>query len=178
MRSNKYKDLVKKNIRTVPDYPKEGINFYDLNSLFASDLWSPLVSEMYEEIYHLQPTHIVGIESRGFVLGSALAQEGNIPFCMVRKKGAKYPGKLLEESYELEYGTDTLVLQEGILGHTSRVLIADDLIATGGSMIATSKLIEKTGARVEGAVTIINLKYLNGIELKFGSIWSALEIDK
>ena len=80
---------------------------------------------------------------------------------MVRKKGAKYPGKLLEESYELEYGTDTLVIQEGILGHTSRVLIVDDLIATGGSMIATSNLIEKTGARVEGAMTIINLKYIN-----------------
>ncbi len=75
-------------------------------------------------------------------------------------------------------GTDTLVIQEGILGHTSRVLIVDDLIATGGSMIATSNLIEKTGARVEGAMTIINLKYINGIELDALDIWSALEIEK
>ena len=178
MRSNKYKDLIKKNIRTVPDYPKEGINFYDLNSLFASDLWSPLVSEMYEEIYHLQPTHIVGIESRGFVLGSALAQEGNIPFCMVRKKGAKYPGKLLEESYELEYGTDTLTLQEGILGHTSRVLIADDLIATGGSMLATKRLCEQTGARVIATATIVNLRYLNAEGLSDMEIYSSMGVNE
>jgi len=172
------KDL-KKYIRTVPDYPVEGVNFYDLNSLFASDLWHSVVAEMANEMDQSQyPTHIVGIESRGFVLGSALAHELCLPFAMVRKKGAKYPGKLLEESYELEYGTDTLTLQEGILGHTSRILIADDLIATGGSMIATKKLIEKTGAIVEGAVTIINLKYLNKPELGAIDISSALEIEK
>ena len=77
-----------------------------------------------------------------------------------RKKGAKYPGKLLEESYELEYGTDTLTLQEGILGHTDRVIIADDLIATGGSLDATRKLIEQTDAKVLGATTLVWLKYL------------------
>ena len=83
-----------------------------------------------------------------------------LPFTMVRKKGAKYPGRLLEESYELEYGVDTLTLQEGILGHTSRVLIVDDLIATGGSMLATKRLIEKTGAKVVGCGTIVSLEYL------------------
>jgi len=169
---------LKKYIRTVPNYPVEGVNFYDLNSLFASDLWHPLVTEMANMEFDQIPTHILGIESRGFVLGSALAHELCLPFAMVRKKGAKYPGKLLEESYELEYGTDTLTLQEGILGHTSRVLIADDLIATGGSMIATKKLIEKTGAIVEGAITIVNLKYLNKPELGNIDVSSALEIDK
>ena len=132
--------------------------------------------EMNAEISSIHPTHIVGIESRGFVFGSALAQEANIPFCMVRKKGSKYPGKLLEESYQLEYGEDTLVLQEGILGHTSRVLIVDDLVATGGSIIATSNLIEKTGARVEGVVTIINLKSLNTTELSRFKRWSAFTV--
>ena len=170
------KNLIDYNIRTIPDYPKKGINFYDLNSLFASDLWNPLISEINEEINSLHPTHIVGIESRGFVFGAALAQEANVPFCMVRKKGSKYPGNLLEESYELEYGEDTLVLQEGILGHTSRVLIADDLVATGGSIIATSNLIRKTGARVEGVVTIINLKKLNTAEFNSYNSWSAFEI--
>lgn len=170
---------LKKYIRTVPDYPVKGINFYDLNSLFASDLWHQLVTELANTIDLSQPpTHILGIESRGFVLGSALAHELCIPFVMVRKKGAKYPGVLLEESYQLEYGTDTLTLQEGILGHTSRVLIADDLVATGGSMIATTKLIEQTGAIVEGAVTIVNLKYLNKSELNTLDIISALEIEK
>ena len=178
MRTNKYKDLIKNNIRTVPDYPVKGINFYDVNSLFSSDLWVPLVKEMAEEISHVHPTHIVGIESRGFVFGSALSQEMNIPFCMVRKKGAKYPGKLLEESYELEYGTDTLVIQEGILGHTNRVLIADDLIATGGSLLATKRLIEMTEAKVVGAVTVLNLKYLNDPALSDLKIISAEDIYK
>lgn len=152
---------LKKYIRTVPDYPVKGVNFYDLNSLFASDLWHPLVTEMANMDFEQIPTHILGIESRGFVLGSAIAHELCLPFVMVRKKGAKYPGVLLEETYELEYGSDTLTLQEGILGHTSRVLIADDLIATGGSMLATKRLVEQTGAQVIGAVTLVNLEYLN-----------------
>jgi adenine phosphoribosyltransferase len=90
-----------------------------------------------------------------------MANSYGLPFVMVRKKGAKYPGKLLEESYELEYGTDTIVLQEGVLGHTSRVIIVDDLVATGGTLLATKKLIEQTGARVLSCATIVNLKYLN-----------------
>lgn len=156
---------IKNFIRTVPDYPVEGINFYDLNSLFSSNVWGDcvrsLATQCEEDFDGSYITHIVGIESRGFVIGSALAQEMLLPFTMVRKKGAKYPGILLEETYELEYGSDTLTLQEGILGHTSRVLIADDLIATGGSMLATKRLVEQTGAQVIGAVTLVNLEYLN-----------------
>ena len=153
---------IKDYIRTVPDYPIEGINFYDLDSLFASTVWGMVVEDQAKMCWDkfTLPTRIVGIESRGFVLGSALAHEMCLPFVMVRKKGAKYPGKLLEESYELEYGTDTLTLQEGILGHTDRVIIADDLIATGGSLDATRKLIEQTGAKVLGATTLVWLKYL------------------
>ena len=169
---------IKDYIRTVPDYPIEGVNFYDVNSLFASDLWTSEVKDIakrIQESIEYMPTHIVGIERRGFVLGAALSQELNIPFVMVRKKGAKYPGKLLEESYELEYGTDTLTLQEGILGHTSRVLIADDLVATGGSMNASKLLCEQTGATVLGGVTIINLKYLNGEEME---LLSSVEIEQ
>ena len=169
---------IKDYIRTVPDYPIEGVNFYDVNSLFASDLWTNEVKDIakrIQESIEFMPTHIVGIESRGFVLGAALSQELNIPFVMIRKKGAKYPGKLLEESYELEYGTDTLTLQEGILGHTSRVLIADDLVATGGSMNASKRLCEQTGALVLGGVTIINLKYLNGQDME---LLSSVEIEE
>ena len=79
---------------------------------------------------------------------------------MVRKAGAKYPGELLEENYTLEYGEATLTLQTGLLGHTARCLIADDLVATGGSVLATQRLIEKTGAEVLGVSTIIDLKYV------------------
>lgn len=153
-------------IRTVPDYPIEGVNFYDLNSLFASEVWGLCVEQFcrqveYGNVWAPMCTHIVGIESRGFVVGQALASEMLKPFVMVRKKGSKYPGKLLEESYDTEYSTDTLVLQEGILGHTSQVLIADDLVATGGSLAATKRLIEQTGAKVIGAACVVNLNYLN-----------------
>ena len=170
---------VKDYIRTVPDYPVPGVNFYDMNSLFASEMWGCVVSDLTSEMEYGSifghVTHIVGIESRGFIVGQALASEMLKPMVMVRKKGAKYPGKLLEETYELEYGSDTLTLQEGILGHTSRVLIADDLVATGGSMMATKRLIEKTGAHVVGGATIVNLKYLNPPELEKFHLVSAYE---
>ena len=167
-------------IRTVPDYPAPGVNFYDMNSLFASEVWLSIAAEMcktmeYGSVFgHV--THIVGIESRGFVVGQALASEMLKPFVMVRKAGAKYPGELLTESYDLEYGTDTLTLQTGLLGHTSRVLIADDLIATGGSILATKRLIEQTGATVVGAASVINLKYLNQTDLEKIKIYSAEEV--
>ena len=156
-------------IRTIPDYPVEGINFYDMNSLFASSVWPRAVRTLVQRVndeYLIDITHIVGIESRGFVVGAAMAQAMDLPLVMVRKEGAKYPGKLLKETYELEYGSDTLTLQEGILGHTNRVLLVDDLVATGGSMMATQRLVEQTGARVLGGATVVNLKYLNPISME------------
>jgi len=151
-------------IRTVPDYPIKGINFYDLNSLFASSTFTKAMDELVIKtkcrFEHRAVTHIVGIESRGFVVGSALAHAMKLPFVMVRKAGAKYPGDLLEEEYTLEYGKATLTLQTGLLGHTDRCVLADDLIATGGSVLATKRLVEQTGASVLGASTIINLSYV------------------
>ena len=138
--------------RTIPDYPEEGINFYDLNSVFASNAFHVMVEKLARrlerdsDIQH--PTHVVGVESRGFVLGSAIAQEMMLPFVMIRKQNSKYPGKTRSQSYELEYGTNTLELQEGILGHTSRVIIVDDLVATGGSLLASQNLCEDFGATV------------------------------
>lgn len=148
-------------IRTVPNYPINGINFYDLNSLFAGPLFSTAVSSMAEmvEKFADNSTHIVGIESRGFVLGAAIAHELNLPFVMVRKQGAKYPGKLLSESYTLEYGEATLTLQEGLLGHTDRVVIVDDLVATGGSLMATKRLVEQTGAKALRGLAVVDLCY-------------------
>ena len=114
-------------IRTVPDYPIKGVNFYDLNSLFAGPMFKTVIGLLLDKATAMKtPTHIIGVESRGFVLGSAVAYALGLPFVMVRKKGAKYPGKLLKESYELEYGKATLVLQEGLLGHTDRCIIVDD----------------------------------------------------
>jgi len=175
---------IKDYIRTIPDYPEPGVNFYDIHSLFAQTAWNQVAAELSVELQNLynrngEITHIAGIESRGFIVGSVIASCIGVPFVMIRKKGAKYPGSLLEESYGTEYSEDTVVLQEGILGHTSRVMIADDLIATGGSLLATQRLIEQTGAKVVGAVTIINLKYINDPELvNFSNIISALDVTK
>lgn len=150
--------------RTIPDYPKEGINFYDLNSVFASSAFNVMVEKLarrLERDIDIQfPTHIVGVESRGFVLGSALAQEMMLPFVMIRKENSKYPGNTKKQSYELEYGTNTIELQEGILGHTSRVIIADDLVATGGSLLASQKLCEEFGASVLANTVMIDLTYI------------------
>ena len=158
-------------MRTVQDYPVKGVNFYDVNSLFAQPIWNQVAAELAVEIQSRfnrngDITHIVGIESRGFVVGAVLAATIGVPFVMVRKKGSKYPGSLLQETYALEYGEDTLVLQEGILGHANRVLIADDLVATGGSMLATKRLVEQAEARVIGFTSIINLAYLNTDDMK------------
>lgn len=166
-------------IRTVPDYPVPGVNFYDMNSLFASPVWNSVVTTMVEVIDELYeaPSHIVGLESRGFVVGAAIAHAMELPFVMVRKKGAKYPGKLFEETYQLEYGSDTLTLQEGILGHVSRCIITDDLVATGGSALATKRLIEQTGARVLGIVAPVNLTYLNKVTSLDTPITALLEVN-
>ena len=170
-------------IRTIPDYPEPGVNFYDINSLFAQPAWNQVAAELAVDVQTIfnkngEITHIAGIESRGFVVGAVLASQIGLPFVMIRKKGAKYPGSLLEESYGTEYSEDTIVLQEGILGHTNRVLIADDLIATGGSLLATKRLIEMTGAKVVGAVTVLNLAYLNDPTLKDINIISSKDIYK
>jgi len=170
-------------MRTVQDYPEPGVNFYDINSLFAQPAWNQCAAELSVEIQRLfnrsgDLTHIVGIESRGFVVGAVLASCIGVPFIMVRKKGTKYPGSLLEESYALEYGEDTLVLQEGILGHANRVLIVDDLVATGGSMLATKRLVEQAQARVVGFASVINLAYLNTEDMKRQMLITLEEITK
>ena len=170
-------------MRTIQDYPEPGVNFYDINSLFAQPAWNQCAAELSVEIQRLfnrngDLTHIVGIESRGFVVGAVLASCIGVPFIMVRKKGTKYPGSLLEESYALEYGEDTLVLQEGILGHANRVLIVDDLVATGGSMLATKRLVEQAQARVVGFASVINLAYLNTEDMKRQMLITLEEITK
>ena len=166
---------MKEFIRTIPDYPVKGVNFYDLNSLFAGPKFNDAIYDLVQETQKMfdTPTHIVGIESRGFVVGSGMANLLGLPFVMIRKKGAKHPGKLLEQSYTLEYGEATLTLQTGLLGHTDRCIIVDDLVATGGSVEATKILIEKTGAKALGVSTIIDLAYVRNsdISMPMASLW-------
>jgi adenine phosphoribosyltransferase len=154
--------MIEEFYRVVPDYPKPGITFIDINALFASPVWYSVVREMADANAQTfkHTTHIVGLESRGFVVGSALAHELGLPFVMMRKPG-KLPGDVISESYDLEYGTDTLELQTGILNRMSRVVIADDLFATGGTMSAARTLVEKTGARFLGAQVVVDLSFLH-----------------
>lgn len=145
----------------VPDYPVKGVNFWDMNSLFAGPAFKDTIDCLVKNCQYVKsPTHIVGIESRGFTIGGAVAYAMDLPFVMLRKSGSKYPGELLTQSYDLEYGEDTLVLQSGLLGHCDRVIILDDLIATGGSMDAAEKLVIKTGAKYLCGVTVVNLRSL------------------
>lgn len=156
--------------RVIPDYPQEGINFYDLNSVFASTTWNSMVENIARRLERDSdingPTHVVGVESRGFVYGAALAVELGLPFVMIRKANSKHPGVVRSQSYTLEYGTNTIELQEGILGHTSRVIIADDLVATGGSLNASQKLCESVGAKVLANTALIDLVYIDTPEKK------------
>lgn len=156
--------------RVIPDYPKKGIDFYDLNSVFASSAFHVMVEKLARRLERdsdiQYPTHIVGVESRGFVLGSAIAQEMMLPFVMIRKQNSKYPGTTRSQHYELEYGTNAIELQEGILGHTSRVIIADDLVATGGSLLASQKLCEDFGATVLANTAMLDLTYIDTPEKK------------
>ncbi len=149
-------------IAVVPDFPKPGINFYDLQSLLKKpDVWGSVVASLVKQAKKAKPDIILGIESRGFVTGIPVAQELGLPFGMVRKKG-KLPGKVIGQEYSLEYGTDTLEVQHGLVEKGMNVVIADDLLATGGTMRATGDLVRKIGGSVGLGLCIIELHELNG----------------
>lgn len=153
---------LKNYIRNIQDYPKEGILFRDITTLLQNkDAFKYAIDKMAEQVSNEKIDYIVGAESRGFLIGSALAYKMNSGFIPVRKKG-KLPYKTISEEYALEYGTDTLYMHEDALKKGDRVLIVDDLIATGGTALAMIKMVEKLGATVVGSSFLIELKELNG----------------
>ena len=153
-------------IGVYPDYPKPGIIFRDVMPLVENaDAFDRVMRAMCaprNEV--LATTHIAGIESRGFIFGAAMAAMLHIGFIPIRKLGSKFPGRLDQESYELEYGTATLVCQAGIVKPGDKVMVVDDLIATGGSALAAAKLIQRQGAEVSGFSFVIELAGLRGAE--------------
>ncbi|MBV8060604.1 MAG: adenine phosphoribosyltransferase [Alphaproteobacteria bacterium] len=152
----------KKHIRGVPDFPKPGILFYDIGTLLANGpVWRQAVDQMVERVRPLQPEVLIGIESRGFLVAAPLAAALNIGFVMARKKG-KLPGKTIPHTYDLEYGSDTIEIQEGMLAPGQRAVICDDLLATGGTCAAAIHLARKIGADVIHAAFVIELAFLNG----------------
>lgn len=150
-------------VRTIPDFPKPGIQFRDITTLLADGAGlAELVDRMAAIARPLDPDLIVGIEARGFILGAALALALGKGFVPVRKAG-KLPGKTVGIDYVLEYGTDRLELHEGQVPHGARILLVDDLIATGGTAIAAAQLLREQGASVLMALFAIDLPNLGGM---------------
>ena len=152
----------KDHIRSVPDFPKAGINFYDISTLLAhKEAWSQALDVLEDKVSKLNPDFLVGIESRGFLTAAPLADRMGLGFSMVRKKG-KLPGDVISEDYTLEYGVDTLEVQPDLLPKGANVMICDDLLATGGTVLAASKLLKKAGVNIVGTCFLIELLALKG----------------
>ncbi len=151
-------------IRTVPDFPKSGIQFKDVTTLLQNGPAFKHIIDGWKDRYKdKQIDAIVGADARGFIFASALAYALGLPLALVRKKG-KLPHTTISESYELEYGTDTLEIHIDALHKGDRVVLVDDLLATGGTMSASVKLIEKLGAEVVEIACVVELPLLKGRE--------------
>ena len=151
-------------IRDVEDFPKEGIVFKDITPIMMNpDLSSEIVDELYSMYKDEELDAIAGIESRGFLFGYPLAMKLGVPFVLIRKKG-KLPYDKISHDYDLEYGSATIEMHTDAIGHKQRVLIHDDLLATGGSAQAAALLIEKSGGQVAGFNFLVSLSFLNGEE--------------
>ncbi|MDX2360064.1 MAG: adenine phosphoribosyltransferase [Crocinitomicaceae bacterium] len=155
-------ERVKESIRDIPDFPKKGIIFKDITPIMKDAELSNAVVEYLFELYKDQEIDAVaGIESRGFLFGYPLAMRLGIPFILIRKKG-KLPYDKISHDYDLEYGSATIEMHTDAVERNQRVLIHDDLLATGGSAEAAAILIEKAGAQVAGFNFLVSLDFLNG----------------
>ena len=155
---------LKDHIRAIPDFPKPGILFYDISTLLAHpDAWQVALGRMAKLISRHQPDILAGIESRGFLVAAPLAARLGIGFCMIRKPG-KLPGEVVSHEYDLEYGSDTIQIQKDAVKPGQRVVVLDDLLATGGTLAASLALFDKVDAKVVGSACIIELTFLGGRE--------------
>ncbi|TAL79397.1 MAG: adenine phosphoribosyltransferase [Burkholderiaceae bacterium] len=158
-------EYVRRAIRSVPDWPKPGIIFRDITPLLQDPRTFRVLIDMFVYRYMRQRLDLVaGIDARGFILGSVLAYELNLGFVPVRKKG-KLPFRTLAEQYTLEYGNATVEMHTDAVKPGQRVLLIDDLIATGGTMVAAAKLLQRLGANVVEAAAIIELSELGGLKV-------------
>ena len=164
---------IKDYIRSIPDFPKPGILFYDISTLLShADAWGVAMGRLAKSVSRQQPDILAGIESRGFLVAAPLALKLGLGFVMVRKRG-KLPGPTVPYEYALEYGTDVIEIQSDAVEPGQRVVILDDLMATGGTMAAAAELFKRVGANVVGAACIVELTFLNGrekIDLPFTSL--------
>jgi len=155
---------ITKFIRNIPDFPKPGIMFKDITPLFSDpEAFTASIDLLADKLTNIEYSAIIGIESRGFIFGSALAYKCGKKLVPVRKKN-KLPADTYQVEYELEYGTDLLEIHKDALNPSEKVIIIDDLLATGGTVGAVEKLIGYTGAKVEAMAFVIELMFLNGQE--------------
>ena len=155
---------LKEHIRSVPDFPEPGILFYDISTLLSNpEAWQVALSRLTNRISAFNPELLLGIESRGFLLAAPLAARLGIGFSMVRKKG-KLPGTVISYEYQLEYGSDTIEIQADAIEKDQRIVILDDLLATGGTFSACLSLVDKVGGDAVGGATLIELNFLKGRE--------------
>ncbi|UCB57413.1 MAG: adenine phosphoribosyltransferase [Candidatus Omnitrophota bacterium] len=162
--SEKIIDELKASIRSIPDFPKKGILFRDITTLLKdAQKFKDTVDLIADKYKNKKIDKVVAVEARGFIFGGALAYKLGAAFIPIRKKG-KLPAEVLEATYELEYGTDTLQVHRDAIGAQDKILIVDDLLATGGTVKATCELIEKSGAEIVGIEFLIELVELNGRE--------------
>lgn len=153
---------IAKLIRTIPNYPKEGIMFRDITTLLKNPKgFQETINLLHTQYKNHKIDYVAGIEARGFILGAALAYALGIGFIPVRKKG-KLPGKTISQNYDLEYGSDTIEIHEDALEKGAQILLIDDLIATGGTALGAIALIEKVGGIVTEMAFVVDLPELGG----------------
>lgn len=151
-------------IRDIPDFPKPGIIFKDITPILLNNkVFNDVIYRLAMHYQNAQISKIASVEARGFIFGSALAYALNTGFIPLRKPN-KLPYKRIREEYALEYGTDSIEMHEDAINKGEKILIMDDLLATGGTILAAAKLVEKAGGDIVGIATVIELAFLNGIE--------------
>lgn len=157
-------DKIKSSIRDVPDFPKPGVVFKDITPLLRSpELFKSTIERLAGPFRSKGITHVASVESRGFIFGAPVAYQLNAGYVPIRKKG-KLPHKTQSYSYDLEYGSDTLEIHDDAFDSSARVLIIDDVLATGGTAYASSKLVEALKAHVAGLSFVVELEFLHGRE--------------
>ncbi|MFZ5966034.1 MAG: adenine phosphoribosyltransferase [Bacillota bacterium] len=156
---------LKEKIRVIPDFPEEGIRFKDITTLLKDgEALKTAIDKLMDEVKDVDFDLIVGPESRGFIVGTPLAYASGTGFVPIRKPG-KLPAETIRYEYKLEYGSDTLEIHKDAIQPGQKVVIADDLLATGGTLISAIKLVEQLGGEVVAVLCLIELTYLNGREL-------------
>ena len=153
---------LKNHVRQIPDFPKPGINFFDISTLIGHpEAWRVTVERTTALLQEWKPDVLAAIDARGFLVAAPVAIPLNCGVIMIRKSG-KLPGKVKSHKYGLEYGTDVIEIQDDAVKQGQRVVIVDDLLATGGTLMAAANLIRSSGGNIVGAVALIELSFLKG----------------